>query len=107
MQPSDDAGELTKNLQALNDEEKNLEKQAEQTEKDKAKIIADAKKKAQAILEKARDDAEKQREKILAAKQEDVDKQVDAILRKAEKDAAALKKKKLDVSSKLLPLLLP
>lgn len=107
MQPSDDSEELTKNLKALSDEEKNLEKQAEETQMEKEKIVADAKKKAQGLLDKAREQAESQREKILAAQQEKVDEKVDAILRIAEKDAAALQKKNLDMSSRLLPLLLP
>jgi len=103
----DDSGELTRNLQALHDEEKRLAHEAEKLVQEKQALIDAARQKAQGMLEKARDKAEAEREKILAAVQAAVDAERADLLKKADKDAAALKKKKLNLTSKLLPLVFP
>ncbi|GEM_PF-3346998 len=104
---NDDSGDLTRNLQALNDEEKRLALDVERLVQEKQALIDAARKTAQGILEKAREKAEGEREKILAAVQADVDAERQALLKQADKEAAALKKKKLNLTSKLLPLVFP
>ncbi len=104
---ADDAGVLTRNLQALNDEEKRLLLESEQLEGQKQAVVDAARQKAALVLEKARQKAESEREKILASVQADVDAQREALLKTADKEASALKKKKLNLTSKLLPLVFP
>lgn len=103
-QPQADSDALTKNLQALSHEEEKAAHQAEATQMQNAKLVEDARAKAQMILEKAREKAEKEREAILAAEQEIVDAEVAKILKNAEKQAAAIRKKDKDISDQLLPI---
>lgn len=99
--------ELTRNLQALSDEETRIKQDAEALVKEKQAIVDAARQKAQSIMEKAREKAEAEREKILAEAQARIDAEKDALLKAADKDASALRKKKLNLTSKLLPLVFP
>jgi len=103
----DASHELTRNLQALSDEEARLAQETDAIKLEKTAVVEAARQKAQALLEKAREKAEAEREKILAAEQARVDAEKDALLKSAEKESAALKKKKLNLTSKLLPLVFP
>lgn len=104
---TDSSHELTRNLQALTDEEAHLAKETEALSHEKLALVDSARQKAQALLEKAREKAEAEREKILAAEQARVDTEKDALLKAADKDAASLRKKRLSLTSKLLPLVFP
>ncbi|MBI5226843.1 hypothetical protein HY994_06465 [Candidatus Micrarchaeota archaeon] len=104
---SDSSSEMTRNLQALHDEESRLKDDAIALVQEKQALLDSARKKAQALLDKAREKAESEREKILSAMQAKVDAEKNELLKKADRDAAALRKKKLNLTSKLLPLVFP
>lgn len=105
--PMDEPGQMTRNLKALTDEEARLAQETDALVREKQGIVDAARKKAQSLLDKSREKAEAERERILVAEQARVDAERDSLLKSAEKEAAALRKRKLNLTSKLLPLVFP